>query len=354
MHCSQPRTYLVPEKQRATVPPSGFFHWISAVFHTSDSVILRKSGLDAFFFMRYLNTLLKVFVLLTLLIIPILIPLNFIHEKSGSGGVQGLDTLSWADVRLAHAGFYWIHLFMALLVITYVCYTIYAELKDYVRVRQLYLVSPQHRLREFANAILVTDIPDRFLTISCLNQLYSVFPGGVRAVWINRDLSELAKKVEDRKRIVYTLEVAETKLIKRAMTSHGNPQGLELSNSRRTYDRSGEPVWKHHLAKKDRESMRRPIFKLNWMPSLPFVGEKVDTIDHYLQELARLNGEIDLDQRQAEKYPLMKSAFIQFNTQAATYMACQSLARCMPLSLKSYNLEASAEDIKWDNLSQRW
>ena len=157
---------------------------------------------------------------------------------------------------------------MALLVTTYVCYTIYAELKDYVRVRQLYLASPQHRLREFANAILVTDIPDRFLTISRLNQLYSVFPGGVRAVWINRDLSELAKKVEDRKRIVYALEVAETKLIKRAMTSHGNAQGLELLSAKvhnlsRTYDRSGEPVGKYHLAKKDRESMRRPIFKLN-------------------------------------------------------------------------------------------
>ena len=90
------------------------------------------------------------------------------------------------------------------------------------------------------------------------------------------------------------------------------------------------------------------------MPSLPFLGEKVDTINHYLQELVRLNGEINLDQRQAEKYLLMKSAFIQFNTQAAAYIACQSLARCMPLSLKSHNLEASAEDIKWDNLSQRW
>ena len=35
-------------------------------------------------------------------------------------------------------------------------------------------------------------------------------------------------------------------------------------------------------------------------------------------------------------------------------MACQSLVRCLPLSLKSHNLEASTEDIKWDNLSQKW
>lgn len=204
-HCSQPRTYLVPEEQRATVPSSGLLHWILAVFHTSDSEILQKSGLDAFF-MRYLSTLLRVFFLLTLLIIPILIPLNFIHGKSGTGGAQGLDTLSWADVRLTHAGFYWIYLFIALLVTTYVCYTIYAELEDYVRIRQLYLASPQYRLREFANAILVTDIRDRFLITSRLTQLYSVFPGGVCAVWINRGPSKLSKKIKDRKRIVYTLE----------------------------------------------------------------------------------------------------------------------------------------------------
>lgn len=35
-------------------------------------------------------------------------------------------------------------------------------------------------------------------------------------------------------------------------------------------------------------------------------------------------------------------------------MACQSLVGCIPLSFKSYNLKASAEDIKWDNLSQGW
>ena len=97
--------------------------------------------------------------------------------------------------------------------------------------------------------------------------------------------------------------------------------------------------------------MRRPIFNLNWLPCLPFLGEKVDTIDYCLQQLARLNKEIDLDKRQAERFPLMNSAFIQFNNQAATYMACQSLVKYIPLSLQSYNLEVSAEDMKWDNLS---
>ena len=229
----------MPEEQRITVTPSGFLHWISAVFHTSDSVILQKSGLDAFFFMRYLGMLLKVFALLSLLTIPVLIPLNFVYEKGGSGGVQGLDTLTWADVRLAPPGFYWIHLYMALIVTTYVCYTIFVEFQDYVRIRQLYQASPQRRLQDFANTILVTGIPDRYLTHLRLTQLYSMFPGSVRAVWINRDLSKLSRKVQDRETIVSMLEAAEARLIKSVLKSSGGLRRLELSNSK---PRGNEPI----------------------------------------------------------------------------------------------------------------
>lgn len=90
------------------------------------------------------------------------------------------------------------------------------------------------------------------------------------------------------------------------------------------------------------------------MPSIPFVGTKVDTLYHCWQEMARLNNEIDQDQREPERYPLMTSAFIQFNTQEATYMACQSIVRCTPLCFRSQYLEASPMDVKWENLSKNW
>lgn len=123
----------MPEKQRAEAP-SGLLSWISAVFQTSDRVILQKSGLDAFFFLRYLRTLLKIFVPLSLIVVPILVPLNLVHGKNAPGGVQGLDRLSWANVGLAHTSFYWAHLIMALTVAIFVCYTIFTELTEYIRI----------------------------------------------------------------------------------------------------------------------------------------------------------------------------------------------------------------------------
>ena len=320
------------------------------MFQTSDRVILQKSGLDAFFFLRYLRTLLKIFVFLSLIIIPVLVPLNLVHGKNAPGGVQGLDRLSWANVGLAHTSFYWAHLLMALTVIIFVCHNIYAELIEYVSIRQAYLESPQHRLQAFANAILVTDIPKRFLNIPNLTRLYGVFPGGVRTVWINRDLSELSKKVLERRRIVCTLEAAETKLIRLAMKSSGGRTG-RLTKAE---IRGEEPLWKRYLGERDRDYMRLPVSNLTWMPSFPFVGRKVDTIHHCWQEMARLNNEIDQDQQEPDKYPLLTSAFIQFNTQQAAYMACQSLVRCAPLCFRSQYLEASPVDVKWDNLSKKW
>ena len=69
--------------------------------------------------------------------------------------------------------------------------------------------------------------------------------------------------------------------------------------------------------------------------------------------MARLNNEIVQDQQEPKKYPLLTSAFIQFNNQEAVYMACQSLVRCVPLCFRSQYLEASPVDVKWDNLSQK-
>jgi len=356
---SQSRTYLVSEKQRAEVFSFGLFFWILVVFRTSDWVILQKFGLDAFFFLRYLRTLLKIFVSLSLIIILILVSLNLVYGKNASNGVQGLDRLSWANVGLAHISFYWAHLIMVLTVVIFVCHTIYAELIEYIRIRQAYLASSGHRLQVFANTILVTDILRRFLSIPVLTRLYDVFSGGVRVIWINRDLFELFKKVLERRKIVCTLKVAETKLLRLAMKFTGGRKDhdltkVEMGGSSHAYVGSEESLWKRYLGEKNRDYMRLSIFNLTWMSSISFVGTKVDTLYHCWQEMTRLNNEIDQDQRESERYLLMISAFIQFNIQEITYMTCQSIVRCTLLCFRSQYLEASSVNVKWKNLSKNW
>lgn len=126
----------------------------------------------------------------------------------------GLDTLAWGNVSNAKTSRYWAHLLLAITVIIWVCYVFFAELRVYIRVRQDYLTSAEHRLRASATTVLVTAIPEKWLTIEALSGLYDVFPGGIRNIWINRDYGPLLEKVRARQDIVSMLEGAETQLIR--------------------------------------------------------------------------------------------------------------------------------------------
>ena len=116
----------------------------------------------------------------------------------------------------------------------------------------------------------------------------------------------------------------------------------------------GKPKWKEHLKESDRDTMRLPIFGWQWMPSIPLLGKKVDTIGYCRKEVARLNLEIEHDQKEPEKYPLMNSAFIQFNHQVAAHMACQSVSHHTPNQMAPRVVEISPDDVIWDNMSIKW
>ncbi|RAO71852.1 uncharacterized protein BHQ10_007864 [Talaromyces amestolkiae] len=589
----QPRTYLVPDRERTKPPAPGPFGWVYAVFQTTNAEFIQKCGLDAYFFLRYLRMLLKIFVPMGLVILPILIPVNKVGGKdnnlvsntnSTTWNVTGMDQLAWGNIKPEHTDRYWAHLVLAVLSILYVCAVFFDELRGYIRLRQAYLTSPQHRLRASATTVLVTAIPKKWLSVEALTNLYDVFPGGIRNIWINRQLDELNEKVKLRDQLALALEAAETDLIakcKKAQMkqakaeakksgkkaskedekqkegtdkkaaelvmqsgiSSGNPhqvahnvqdalkkdresknkearrqrkkkflplvgggltnavgngatvfekklvggirkanQGVgqrlentpgfavlpeelvsissrgnskEINDTKNHHDRSsfdsnkdsvnsvpeeidqqegyevnseeqtsrrpgwsrkssanskrgnrppeadeipltevetresqirpdtsntndsvprkkedgeeyplaydehwqedcGEPLWKKYIRQKDRETMRLPIFGITWMPSIPLIGKKVDTIDYCRKEVARLNLEIEIDQQHPEKFPLMNSAFIQFNHQVAAHMACQAVSHHVPKQMAPRVVEISPDDVIWDNMSMKW
>jgi calcium permeable stress-gated cation channel len=71
-------------------------------------------------------------------------------------------------------------------------------------------------------------------------------------------------------------------------------------------------------------------------------------------ELTRMNPLIARDQARPEKYKAMNSAFIQFNTQLAAHMACQSVTSHKPQYLTPRYIETAPEDVVWDNMQLVW
>ncbi|KYG40938.1 hypothetical protein M433DRAFT_159674 [Acidomyces richmondensis BFW] len=233
----RPRSYLVPERERVPPPPTGLFAWLRPLFATPNLTFIQKCGLDAYFFLRYLRMLLHIFVPVAVVLLPILLPLNY---YSG-GNNAGLDKLSISNVGSQYVhNRLWAHLILAVLVIVYFGFVVYRELRGYIRVRQAFLTSPQHRIRASATTVLVSGIPRKWLTREALAGLYDVFPGGIKNIWINRNFDELQAKVDMRNDIAKSLESAETNLIKMCHEAHAKKvkeaakkEGLKRSKTER-------------------------------------------------------------------------------------------------------------------------
>lgn len=248
---------------------------------------------------------------------------------------------------------------MILSVIIFVCYTMYMKLLEYIRVQQAYLTSSQHRLQVFANIIFVTNISKKFLFISTLTHLYSNFPDEIHMIWINRDLVKLSRKTQERRKVVFTLKIAETKLMRLMMKSSEARSDHKLTKVKKSDTshldvESKESLWKQYLDKKNREYICLSIFSQIWMSSISFVRSKINIINYCWQEMTHLNNEIDQNQWESEKYSLTSSAFIQFNTQEIAYMICQSFIHCTSLCLKSQYIEALSVNVRWKSLFKKW
>jgi hypothetical protein len=195
--------------------------------------------------------LLKIFLPTTLLVLPILLPIN----KTGGSKQEGLFAFSIQNVSGSDAGKrLWAHLVLAVLMILWMFYIVFTELRGYVRVRQAYLTSPQHRIRASATTVLVAGIPSKWLTFEALSGLYDVFPGGIRNIWINRNYDELSKKVGQRDNIARQLESAETNLIRLCHKKHQKAEkkrAKELGMNKRTREEK-----KHDQEKDDRAARK--------------------------------------------------------------------------------------------------
>lgn len=291
---------------------------------------MEHSGLDAFFFLRYLRTIIKIFVPTAAVILPILLPLSVIHGKTSNAGVQGLNRLTWGGVGLDRSNYYWAYLVLALIVVVQACYTIYEEHRFYIKIRQEHLSS-----HSSLSTVLISDIPHHLCSIDNLSAVYEKMVEGIHRIWINRDCKMLDEKIKQRDKLVARLEAAETRLISRAIKVHS--QSGNLSG---THDK--------------RESVRLPYSRFAWVSSIIPLGEKVDLISHYRREISRLNVDIAEDQQSANQNKCLHTAFIQFERSIDAHIVCQSVAHFSPFRLSPRYVGKSTSAVIWNNVGLKW
>ena len=350
----QPKTYRALPASRNTQPlPKGLLNWIPSFLSVPDHEILRINGLDAYSFMWFIALMLRIFVPIWVLSWIVLMPLYAADlpiksDPDSKGRGKGFNMFTFGNVieedqqpQKRSAGVLILHyIFMAWLV-----FNIHDVMTHFIRLRKEFLTSPEHRNTNQAKTFLVTSVPNQYLSETKIKQLYENLPGGIKRVWINRNLKELPKLVENRDKLANKLEGAVSKLIATAAkkVKKGKVEAVALPEG----SEPSQDVADHYVPEK-----KRPKHRLG---KIPCMGEKVDTINYSREELPRMNREIE-DIRQNiindyVTYPPESSAFVLCNTMQGAYTG----ASFRPVENKSQMdksyVEVHPDDIVWKNMS---
>jgi hypothetical protein len=312
-----------------------------------DPDLKHTTGFDNYFFDRYLHTILRIFVFLSLIVPTILLPLNIIDGRNQIGGVKGLDRLSFSNISPSHTNRYWGHLILATFVVFMVCFTLRHEIQTYNRLRRTLAESGLESFGMPSSVLLVSNSRKRLSAEHIDRYFHNVF-GGVSSILVGRDYSCVRAKVHLRDKAAEELEIAETKLIVKA-----NCQREARSRSAEQDDKENmdAPLWMSYLSQEDRPSIRLPVRE--WLPRLPFLGPKIDEVYHLRTQVSRLNLEIESALQHADKFPESNSAFVSFNERVSIPLAGLALRARLPASW-TLKQGTTPDDTIWKNLSVSW
>ena len=249
----------------------------------------------------------------------------------------------------------------------WICAVIYFELLHFIETRQDYLTNEKHAKSPQANTVLITGIEDDYLSARRLRDLFSALPGGVRRIWINRDLKGLPKIYSRRLQACSILEIAETKLIQTAMKIYLQGKGSPGKGRKRRRKVSDVVSIAEEIVPENARPKRRlPLHPFPF--AIPFLSKKVDTIDWArgeIQETTRLlteernkfkndgEGQRRRKGKKKEDYPLLNSVFIQFNEQISAHLAIQALLHHEPFKMSRKYVELAPADVIWSNLGKK-
>ncbi|KAI9357167.1 hypothetical protein BD770DRAFT_420176 [Pilaira anomala] len=285
--------------------------------------------------LKFLRMGMVTFSIFSIVAIPILFPINTINQ----GELSGLNYLTMGnvidDVRT------WAHCLLAVILSGLVWYYTFRETKIYVNLRRRYLLSPEYADSVAARTIYVPSIPPNINNAQTLERIFSKFPGGVRRVWLNRQLDDLPELVQDRQKAALSLESSITKAI---LATYKHNMKQAKSNNNQVIEEEGG------LSESDIPEKLRPKHRESAIP-LPCFGRKVDSIHFYHQKIKELNKTVSEKQAEANTFKQVNSAFIEFNQQVAAHMAAQSLMHKDSMQMAPRYIQIAPSDIIWENMN---
>ena len=199
-----PRQYIskkrsLPDVYKSEIP----FQWVNPVYNISWRKVRETSGLDAYFFLRYIRMCLRITAVSAFWGMLILFPVY----AYGDNGASGWYHFSMANISQG-SHIIWVSIFFIYFFSFYVLFVIKQEYKHFVQLRLDFLgkgdgsTDPQHHY-----SLMVENIPKELRSDSALFTYFNqLFPGKVHSANIILRLPELERLSQRKLRIMRRLE----------------------------------------------------------------------------------------------------------------------------------------------------
>lgn len=320
----EPRTYVPPPEKRIQPLTGGKgskrsimgLFWPLAVMTADYRQIIKANGLDAYFFVRFLRLMVKILLPIWIVSWAVLLPITSVNideapiDPENPTERGGLARFTFGNVGRTQQSRLWAHLVCAWFFTLWILWNLKKEMATFIVTRQRHLTEKEHSRSVQAHTVLITGIPDGYLSPARLRELFKDLPGGVNKIWINRNLKELPDIYDRRMDASKKLEKAETALLRMAAKAklkedkkagkevakdskakapvqtktttgmNGSGESLVIDGPLQTPSISDSPAAR---AEDFVPTNKRPTHKLGF---LGLFGEKVDTIDWCRKEIA--------------------------------------------------------------------
>lgn len=297
---------------------------------TPDKFLLYHQSLDAYLYLRFLRTIIFMFLVGSCLTFPILMPIN----ATGGGTSIDLDKIVIGNVE--KKSYLFAHAVVACVFFLFIMFTIARERLWLIGLRQAWSLSKANASRLSTTTVLFLSAPREALHN---NNMHRFFGDGAERVWPVTKVNALEALVAQRSALVERLEIAEVSLIQKAFKRARQMSKKHSSQNSSELDYNSLPAG----VKKSIRPRHRP--------DLSPADKTVDTIHWLREQIKEKETEVEQMRDQNDKDTTGGAAvFVKYRTLAAAQQAVQQVASADLLALGPRYLGVVPKEVLWDNL----
>lgn len=305
-----PRTNnrLLPDHLKAPPLSKSSFGWIIDLLTRPKNFIIQQTGIDGYFFLRYLKLWTYVGFFGGLILWPILFAVN----ASGGGGKSGFDIISYSNNT--HKWRVFANLFCSWAFFGFIIYIIYIELIYYTGFRHYLQATPFYSSLPSSKILLIDNVDEGLLFEDSLKKL---FPA-VKRIIITRDTSDAKEIWEKRNKLIGKLEGALFKVLNKCFKIRNK---LEKKANKGKDVEFPSPINEINSYIKD---SKLPTYKYR-----PIIGKSKKVFNEGLDEMKEFNEKLTEEQikikQNSNEMKKMGSVFLEFPSHLELQRAYQGV-----------------------------